>query len=85
MQILEYQNKGNHLNTIERFYIYTDFTKNNHLNDENNISPNRIFDALTKTPIAQTKNPQVRDHSPLWLPQNRTPLQTSESFYDTTT
>jgi len=48
MQILQYQNKGNHLNTIERFYIYTEFTKHNHLNDEYNISPNRIFDALLK-------------------------------------
>jgi hypothetical protein len=39
MQILQYQNKGNHRNTIERFYIFTEFTKNNHLNDEYNISP----------------------------------------------
>jgi hypothetical protein len=64
MQILQYQNKGKHLNTIERFYIYTEFTKNNHLNDEYNIyiyniyiyniyiyniSPNRIFDAFLKS------------------------------------
>jgi hypothetical protein len=46
MQILQYQNKGNHLNTIERFYIYTEVTKNNHSNDEYNISPNKIFNAL---------------------------------------
>jgi len=37
MQILQYQNKGNHLNTIERFYIYTEFTKNSLLNDEYTI------------------------------------------------
>jgi hypothetical protein len=43
MQILQYQNKGNHLNTIERFYIYTEFTKNNHLNDEYNIFPQQNF------------------------------------------
>jgi hypothetical protein len=48
MQILQYQNIGNHLNTIERFYIYTEFTKINHLNDEYTIFPNRIFDALLK-------------------------------------
>jgi len=48
MQILQYQNKGNHLNTVERYYIYTEFIKDNHLNDEHNISPNRIFDALLK-------------------------------------
>jgi len=48
MQILQYQNKGNHLNTIEKFYIYTEFTKSNHLNNEHNISSNRIFHALLK-------------------------------------
>jgi len=48
MQILQYQNKGSHLNTIERFYIYFEFTKHDHLNDEYNISPNKIFDALLK-------------------------------------
>ena len=48
MQILQYENKGNHLNTIEKFYIYTEFTENNHLNDEHTIFPNRIFDALLK-------------------------------------
>jgi len=48
MQILQYQNKGNHLNIIERFYIYSEFTKYNHLNDEYTISSNRIFNALLK-------------------------------------
>jgi len=57
MQILQYHNKGHHLNTIERFHIYTEFIKDNHLNDDHNISPNRIFDTILKTPIAQTKHP----------------------------
>jgi hypothetical protein len=48
MQILQFRSKGMHLNTIERFYIYSKFTKQNHLNDEHNISPNKIFDALLK-------------------------------------
>ena len=48
MQILQRHNKGAHLNTIERYYIYAEVTKNNHLNDEHNISPNKIFDALLK-------------------------------------
>jgi len=48
MQILQYHGKGTHLNTIERYYIYAEFSKNNHLNDEHNISPNKIFDALLK-------------------------------------
>jgi predicted GIY-YIG superfamily endonuclease len=48
MQILQYQDKGTHLNTIERFFIYAEFSKNHHLNDEYSISPNRIFEALLK-------------------------------------
>jgi hypothetical protein len=45
-QILQRQNKGAHLNTIEQYYIYREFTKNNHLNYEHAICPNKIFEAL---------------------------------------
>ena len=48
MQILQFQDKISHLNTIERFFIYAEFLKNTHLNDEHSISPNKIFDALLK-------------------------------------
>jgi len=48
MQVLQYQCKWAHLNTIERFFIYKEFSINNHLNDELNIAPNKIFDALLK-------------------------------------
>jgi len=48
MQVLQYREKGTHLNTIERFFIYTVFSKNNHLNDEHSISPNKVFDSLLK-------------------------------------
>jgi protein-arginine kinase activator protein McsA len=48
MQILQYQDKGTHLNTIEQFFIYAEFSQNSHLNDEQSISPNRIFEALLK-------------------------------------
>jgi hypothetical protein len=48
MQILQYQDKGTHLNTIERFFIYAEFSKNTHINDEHSISPNKIFEALLK-------------------------------------
>jgi len=48
MQILQYQGKEAHLNTIERDFIYKEFLNNNHLNDEFNITPNKIFDALLK-------------------------------------
>jgi len=41
--------KGTHLNTIERYFIYKEFSKNNHLNDEFNITPNKIFYALVKS------------------------------------
>jgi RNA-splicing ligase RtcB len=39
MQVLQYQNKEAHLNTIERYFIYKEFSRNNGLNDEHNISP----------------------------------------------
>ena len=48
MQILQFQDKGTHLNIIEWFFIYAEFLKNSHLNDEHCISPNKIFDALLK-------------------------------------
>jgi hypothetical protein len=48
MRILHLQNKGAHLNTIERFYIYAEYTNNNHLNDDSTISPIKIFDTLLK-------------------------------------
>jgi hypothetical protein len=46
MQILQYHSKGTHLNGTT--YIYAEFSKNSHLNDEHSISPNKIFDALPK-------------------------------------
>jgi hypothetical protein len=48
MQILQYQKKGPHLNTIERFYIHVEAASNNHLNDRHTIFPNRIFDTILK-------------------------------------
>jgi len=44
MQVLQYQNKGAHLNTYERFHIYAEYIKENHLNDEHTIFPNKLFD-----------------------------------------
>ena len=48
MQVLQYRENGTHLNIIERFLIYTEFSKNSHLNDEYSIFPNKIFDSLLK-------------------------------------
>jgi len=45
MQVLQFQKKGPHLNTIERFHIHKDAAANIHLNDEHTVTPNRIFDA----------------------------------------
>ena len=41
MQILQYQGKGALLNTIERYFIYKEFSNNNHLNDKFNITPTK--------------------------------------------
>ena len=49
MQILHYQKKSTHLNTVERYYIHKEFAANNHLNDSQNIFPNPIFDAILNT------------------------------------
>jgi len=47
MHILPYHIKETHLNTRERYYIYAEFSKNSHLNDEHTISP-MTFYALLK-------------------------------------
>ena len=49
MQILHYQKKSAHLNTVENYYIHAEFDANNHLNDSQNIFPDAIFDAILKT------------------------------------
>jgi hypothetical protein len=49
MQMLHYHRKGAHPNKIEKFYIHAEFTANNHLNDNQTIFPNTIFDTLLNT------------------------------------
>jgi hypothetical protein len=49
MDILQNQKKSAHLITTECYYIYTDYATDNHLNNNQNIFPNAIFDALLKT------------------------------------
>jgi len=34
---------------LSDFYIYAEYTNNNHLNDDQTIFPNKIFDTLLKT------------------------------------
>jgi hypothetical protein len=49
MQILHYQKKIEHLSTVECYYIHDEFIANHHLNDNQNIFPNPVFDAILKT------------------------------------
>ena len=51
MQPLQYHKKGPHLNTLEKFYIHTEFKANNHLNDEHTITTNAIFDTLARSSL----------------------------------
>jgi hypothetical protein len=37
IEVLHYDKKGRHLDTMERYYIYRETMKNNQLNDEQNI------------------------------------------------
>jgi len=46
--VLQFQKKGIHLDTIERFHIHRLAAKNNHLNDDHTLSANRIFDTILR-------------------------------------
>jgi hypothetical protein len=46
MHILKHHRKVPHLNTLERFHIYSEYITNNHINDNHTIFPNKIFDIL---------------------------------------
>jgi hypothetical protein len=48
MQVLQHHKKSPHLNTIEKFHIYPEYLNDSHLNDEQTIFPNKIFDAILK-------------------------------------
>jgi hypothetical protein len=67
MQILRHHRKGPHLNTLERFHIYAEYITNNHINDNQTIFPNKIFDVLLK------------DHSQENPPTKASPLKWSNT------
>ena len=46
MQVLQFQKKGTHLNTIEGLHIHKEAAQNNHLNDDHAITANKIFDTI---------------------------------------
>jgi predicted RNA-binding Zn-ribbon protein involved in translation (DUF1610 family) len=89
MQILQLQNKGAHLNTIERFYIYAECTNNNHLNDDSTISPSKFFDTLLK-PLQPQKTPHPpstlgRPHEPITPTQTLLPILKQNDCKESTT
>jgi hypothetical protein len=56
MQILKHQRKGPHFNTLERFYIHNEATRDNHLNDDHTVFPNKIFEAIQKITTPPTNH-----------------------------
>jgi hypothetical protein len=48
IHVLQYHKKSAHLNTLEQYYIRTEYASNNHLNDSHTIFSNVIFDTLLK-------------------------------------
>jgi len=77
MQIPQRQYKGSHLNTLECVYIYTEYLKNNHLNDDHTIFPNMILEALLKPhqPQNSLKPTLWNNHTKNPSPQQKTYLQ----------
>jgi hypothetical protein len=47
METILCHKKGAHLNMLERFHIFSEFVKNNSLNDPLTTVPNAIFKAIT--------------------------------------
>jgi len=58
MQILQFQTKGMHLTTIERFYIYKEASINNHLNDDHMIPNKKILRPFSKNFKGQATSTQ---------------------------
>jgi hypothetical protein len=58
MQMLQNQRKGPHLNTLEKYHIHEEASRNNHLNDDHTVVPNKIFEAIQKI----QKQPQLPSH-----------------------
>jgi hypothetical protein len=46
MEILQFQKKGYHLNTIERYHIHKEVKNNNHLNEDYTDTSNNIFNTI---------------------------------------
>jgi hypothetical protein len=46
MEVLHFQRKGTHLDTIERFYIHKEAMHNNHINEEYTETTDQIFSTI---------------------------------------
>jgi len=71
MQILHIMKKENHMNTLEKFYIYNANNRNNQINDGSTITENKIFDTIIRyctpytvpeSPYSTYKNPTECKH-----------------------
>jgi hypothetical protein len=51
IHILQHQNKGPHLNNLERFYIHKEAAFKNHVNDDHTALPNKVFDTILKVQL----------------------------------
>ena len=75
MQIVHFHRKGDHLNTIERLNIHTEFAANNHLNDPQTIFPNAISHPhweptainLSTSPLSANTATNRPEYSNTWL------------------
>lgn len=48
MTILEFQKKGRHMNTLEKYYIYKEAIHDNHLNDQYTVNQNKTVKIVSK-------------------------------------
>jgi hypothetical protein len=48
MDIIHITNKGQMMDTIEKFYIYRETKLNNQINDKLTVKPNVIFEILVR-------------------------------------
>jgi hypothetical protein len=54
MAVLYTTNKDRLLDTMERYYIYYETSKNNQINDSNIAKPNTIFDIIIREDTSRT-------------------------------
>ena len=48
MDILHLGNKGRHLDTMNKYYIYIETKRNNHINDKSTVNKNYTFNSIVR-------------------------------------